>query len=324
MRKLFTKEQEEYIRNNYNKMSYGEIAEHLSVTSTQITGWIHNHISNKRDKREKYSKSDEKFILDNYKDMTYSEMSKILGKSEPTIRAKAERMGILKLREFNKNYFNDINSELKAYFLGFIFADGWVIYNKEARNYEFGMELQSGDRYILDTLNNEIGGVHNITHIEPCQKIINNHVANCGHHDVLRIYSKDIVEGLMDCGIVPNKTYNYMIPRFPMKYFFDFLRGYIDGDGCYCFHGNNVYMSLVCIDKNVLEWIQSILNDYGIVTHIYKDASKRLLYSLNCTNKSGMNKLVNLMYHDNCSLYLTRKYDKIKSLLRPSQPEMIG
>lgn len=313
---------EQFIRDNYMTMTQKELAKALgdNVTASNIQHWLRKNNLWK----EKYMFSDEiiKFMIDNYKTMKYSEIAKHVGLTERQVRGKLNNMGYTKIREFDKSYFHDIDSELKAYFLGFIFADGWVVHNIQRANYEFGMELQSNDKYILKSLNDELGGVHTISHSYPTTRVIDGVLANIGHHDTLRVYSKELVEDLINCGIVPNKTYNYEIPKFPMEYFFDFLRGYIDGDGCYSCSKGHIYMSLTCASEEVLRWIQSILSIYSISTNIYKE--KEFKYKLSCTDSNSMIDLVNLMYHNNHTLCLTRKYNKIKPLLVPSHSEMIG
>lgn len=313
---------EQFIRDNYMIMTQKELAKALGedITASNIQHWLKKNNLWK----EKYMFTDEtiKFMIDNYQTMQYSEIAEHVGLTERQVRGKLNNMGYTKNREFNKKYFYDIDSELKAYFLGFIFADGWVVYNEKRSNYEFGMELQSGDKYILEALNKELGNVHIISHSNPTTRIISGVLANIGDMDSLRVYSKEFVKDLISHGITPRKTYNYKIPKFPMEYFFDFLRGYIDGDGCYSRSNNHIYMSLTCASENVLKWIQSILNTYSISTNIYKE--KELKYRLSCTDNASMINLINLMYHDNYTLCLTRKYSKIKPLLVPSHSEMIG
>ena len=302
---------EEFIRENYLDMSQKEIAKALgeNVTPSDVQYWLKKNNLYKK----KYMFSDEAidYMVNNYNTMSYAKIAEHLNLTEQQVRGKLNNMGYTKLRKFDKNYFHNIDSELKAYFLGFIFADGWVVYKPESRNYEFGMELQSRDKYILEALNNEIGGVHNIVHKNPEIRTIKGVSANCGHEDCLRIYSKNIVEDLISHGIVPDKTHNYHIPSFPQEYFFDFLRGYIDGDGCYYSNGNNVNMKIVCASSSVLEWLQLILGEYYINTNIYHE--NELKHGLNCTNQNSMKVLINFLYHDNYSLCLTRKYDKIKT-----------
>ena len=72
-------------------------------------------------------------------------------------------------------------------------------------------------------------------------------------------------------------------------------------------------MHITCACSYVLEWIQQILQSYGINTYIKKE--KELKYRLYCTNTDDMRTLINFLYYDSCTLYLYRKYDKIKHLL---------
>lgn len=305
---------EDFIRENYMSMTQKEIAEYLGegVNCSDIQYWLKKHGLYK--KKYMFSEEDIRFMIDNYEDMEYKDIAEYLGLTERQVRGKLNNMGYTKLRDFDKNYFHNIDSDLKAYFLGFIFADGYIVCRPETRNYEFAMQLQSEDKYVLEAINKELGGVHKISHKNPKDKIINGVKTISGHTDVLRVYSKDIVCDLINNGIVPDKTHNYILPHVPDKYFFDFLRGYIDGDGCY-YNDNkgNVDINITCACKDILDWIKNILCNYSINTHIYKE--KDLKYRLVCTKQNDVKRLVNLLYHDNFSMCLSRKYNKIVHLL---------
>ena len=125
-----------------------------------------------------YTKEMLDYMIANYKTMEYSEIGKHLGLTSKQVRTKMSQLGYRKNRTFNNRYFEHIDNSTKAYYLGFIFADGWICANSKPRNYEFGMELQSGDRYILDKLNEELGGIHKIYHTEPSKVIICGKEAN--------------------------------------------------------------------------------------------------------------------------------------------------
>lgn len=310
---------EDFIRENYKTMTQVAMAQELgeNVTQADISQWLIKNGLIQR--RKRFSKEDVQFMIENYQDMQYKDIAEHLGFTERQVRGKLNGMGYSKERKFNKNYFHNIDSDLKAYLFGFIFADGYVAYNENTRNYEFAMQLQSQDKYILDILNKELGGVHDITHKNPQDKIINGVKTRSGHSDVLRVYSKDIVNDLMEHGVVPDKTHNYVLPKVSDEYLFDFLRGYIDGDGCYYNHHGNTSMHITCANVDILKWLQSTLDEYGILTSIYKE--KDLKYRLNCASKESIKMLVTLLYHDKFSLCLLRKYDKIKHLLdgRPNQ-----
>lgn len=304
---------EDFIRENYKTMTQVAMAKKLgeNVTQSDISWWLKSHglIQNKR----RFSKEDVRFMIEHYQDMQYKDIAEHLGFTERQVRGKLNNMGYSKTRKFNKRYFHEIDSDIKAYLFGFIFADGYVVCRKETRNYEFAMQLQSQDKYILDILNKELGDVHSITHKNPQDKIINGVFTRSGHSDILRVYSKDIVNDLMEHGVVPDKTHNYMLPKVPNEYFFDFLRGYIDGDGCYYDNHGYIGMHITCSSVEILEWVKLVLDEYGISTFIYKE--KDFKYRLHCTNKESVKTLVEFLYHDNFSLCLSRKYDKIKHLL---------
>lgn len=95
-----------------------------------------------------FTKEDIDFIKQNYSSLTYKEIGNKLGFTERQIRGKANNMGLTKLRTFNKHYFHKIDTSNKAYYVGLLFADGWIINNPKARTYECSIELQSQDRYI--------------------------------------------------------------------------------------------------------------------------------------------------------------------------------
>ena len=253
------------------------------------------------------------YMIANYEIMEYSKIAQHIGLTDKQVRTKMSQLGYRKNRTFNNRYFQNIDTPLKAYFLGFIFADGWVCANSETRNYEFGMELQSEDKYILDELNKELGGIHNIFHAEASKINICGHEANRGDSDILRVYSKPLVMDLISNGISTNKTQKDIIPKVSEEFFFDFLRGYIDGDGCYwstAQRPNCVYLHITCASKKVLEYLQERLFAYDIKTKIYTENDRK--HRLMCTNYDDMSVLINKMYYNKDALCLIRKIKLIE------------
>lgn len=253
------------------------------------------------------------FMANNYLKLTYKEIGNHIGFSERQVRGWLNNNGYVKNRKIRDDYFYDVDTPLKAYFLGFIYADGWVCTNEKTRNYELGIELHSRDRYVLEKLNDELGGLNKICHHEPEIRYIKGVRANSGHSDVLRIYSKPLVMSLIKNGIEKNKTQKDVYPVVSDNLFFDWLRGYIDGDGCFYNSRNKTIMNITCSTQKPLEYIKDKLRSYGITTVVYKEAPKK--YRLICTNKNSMSILVNRLYYRDGLFYLKRKYEKIKHLL---------
>ena len=55
----------------------------------------------------------------------------------------------MKRKEYNHSYFEKIDTEDKAYFLGFIYADGSIVTNKRNSLY---IKIHSKDQHILEDL----------------------------------------------------------------------------------------------------------------------------------------------------------------------------
>ena len=124
--KLFNENQEQFILNNYQTMSNEQIAISLggNFTRSQINSWL-QHRGIKRNglgciyKHSIFSQSDIDFIKMNYEFMTSAEIGCVLGFTAKQIRGKCCDLGLNgKRRQINDSYFENIDTSLKAYFLG--------------------------------------------------------------------------------------------------------------------------------------------------------------------------------------------------------------
>lgn len=115
----------------------------------------------------------------------------------------------------NHDYFKRWSSNM-AYILGFIVADGNI---QRDGNY-VKVEVKPDDVAVLNFISNEITPNYRLRQSRPSE---------------IRWYpaSKTIKQDLMKLGVIPAKTGNEIIPPgLPNKYFWDFVRGLFDGDGC--------------------------------------------------------------------------------------------
>lgn len=247
--------------------------------------------------RKLLSDEQENFVKENYMIMTYKEMSNLelfCGINEKQLRNRARGMGLKKTRAFDKRYFKNIDTREKAYWLGFIYADGWIVESSE-----FGIELHEKDKYILELLNSDLGDVHQITYRERTKEF--NGYEFTSYTNTLRIYSRDMANDLKNNNIVPRKTYSNIFPKVEDKFFFHFLRGFMDGDGCI----SDNLLFFTNANKEFLEHLQiHLLENYSIKGAIYKE--KELKYRL-LFNKHETEKILPKIYHDSGSHYLTRK-----------------
>lgn len=189
-------------------------------------------------------------------------LAEYFGVTVSSIDNKLKRLG-LTLKNKNRGdqyFFKVIDTEEKAYWLGFIYADGYVISNYENGNFELGIELSSIDVQHLHKFNRNFNDYYKITtrkrSMDSLTKLNDNvKLGRMNEMCNIRIYSKSIVEDLIFNGVVQNKTKSDIFPKIAdEKLFFHFLRGYIDGDGSYTIRKVKNHNSNYRIPKSFNNW----------------------------------------------------------------------
>ena len=310
-KKLFNQEQTSFIIQNYMSMTDEELANILNVETSQIHGWL-NYRKLYRTERAIFSESDKKYITAHYLTDSYKDIGDKLGYTARQIQGWVNNhfKGKVKIRDFNSDYFKNIDCSAKAYWLGFLYADGQVIYDEARRSYECSIQLQSGDIAALYDLNNRLGGIHQIEFKHREQQILDNPEISITNSYVLRIFSKELVSDLIKHNVIPNKTQSSIYPVVSKDLFFDFLRGYIDGDGCiyYNVKKNVVAVHITGAHEEVFKYLQTVLrDDYNISSGVYSETDRK--YRIMITGKNAM-KLLDLIYKDAATPKLERKYNK--------------
>jgi hypothetical protein len=208
---------------------------------------------------------------------------------------------------FNENYFEKINTEDKAYWLGFILADGCICRN------DLVIVLKESDENHIEKF------IKNIEGNNEYQIIDNNHF---GNHKCVRlsIRSKKIFSDLQTLGITPNKSLTASIPKnITNNLLRHFWRGVIDGDGFICEYnqqkGKYKYSYLgigLTGSKNVVdEFIDFIKNKLDIKLKLEKEKNVWRTKTA-CDNAI---KISSLLY-DNSVIYLNRKKEKYENYVQ--------
>ena len=118
---------------------------------------------------------------------------------------------------------------------------------------------------------------------------------------------------LLNIGLMPNKTKRIGSLKIPKKYFFDFLRGHLDGDGCIRKYQDSVYpnsqrlyINFLSASARHIKWLQRQINILiGINGSIRQKDS---VYSLDFAKKESLILLQHLYYKTNVCC-LKRKYN---------------
>src|SRR5258706_2989612 len=134
----------------------------------------------------------------------------------PIIR-KSRKVPYPRKYPINESFFEKIDSEEKAYFLGLLFADG----TNSIKKTEVKLALGEIDKHILSRLNN---------FFQPTKPLYFQK-SKLGRQNLYKliINSKKISYRLNDLGIVPNKTHKLIFPKYlDNNLLKHFIRGYFD------------------------------------------------------------------------------------------------
>lgn len=229
-------------------------------------------------------------------------------------RLKLKEIGLYEDRKkkyaCNEHFFDTIDSDEKAYFLGFLLADGCV---KNENILSIGLKHE--DRYLLESFKNLLESTYPITD----EIKISNFSPNGTEASYFRIRSKALCSKLKEYGIIPRKTFaaqfnpnNLISPQFINGY----LRGIFDGDGWVSIYESGKEIGF-CGTEAVCSGISSTLLSYLNVKSTCKPYSS--IYRLRVSNTHDITQIYNFMYQ-NASIYLKRKKDKMFQIADLNEP----
>ena len=208
--------------------------------------------------------------------------------------------------KYQQDIFETIDTPEKAYWLGFLAADGCNYQREQNASIIINIHQKDIDHLIkfqqFCNTNAEIK-----TYI--AQDGFSNQTPMCK----IVLNSKKISNDLVNKGIVPNKSLILQPPIIPEQFYKPFILGYFDGDGSISKTSQyNNYSISIQGTKEVLSWICDVL----------KWEAKLEKRNINSTNNSyyircgGTNKpyqILNQLYNS-CETHLDRKFKIYKTL----------
>jgi intein-encoded DNA endonuclease-like protein len=218
---------------------------------------------------------------------------------------------ILKRRKkysFDEDFFENIDSEIKAYYLGLIVADGSV-----RKGNVFALSLESVDAYLVEKLKETV----NYT------GVIYKSVYKTGIMHILCMTSEKMCIDLSKYGVVKNKTHVTFFPNIPEELHHHFIRGVFDGDGSIT---TNVMISCsfdMTGNIDLISKIKSILEDKCDLNNI-KYSLKTNCDNIKTISYGGTRQLCRIreyLYKD-ATIYMQRKQVKMFSVVEYSEPPM--
>lgn len=199
----------------------------------------------------------------------------------------------LQKNDVDNSVFENIDTEEKAYWLGFMYADGYVISNSNT----IGLGLAELDVDHLEKFKSFIKYKGNIRRRERYKSVS------------IEFRDFKMKDDLIKKGCIPNKSLILKFPNediLPPSLHRHFIRGYFDGDGCIC----NTERTL-CVDLiGTYDFLEKVCD----ISNISKDR----IYKLNKNSKNfrivlgGKNDILNFInyIYKNSNIFLERKHNK--------------
>lgn len=232
---------------------------------------------------------------------SHVKIGKLYNVHRETVRRNFKKFNLISYNYHNEskhniNKFSEIKTEEDAYWLGFIYADGYV-----SNENNFEVSLQKSDKEHLEKLK---------IYLELTTKI------SVDNYRCRLIYKNKIfVNNLKNLEVVPRKSLILKFPydKIPDELVRHFIRGYFDGDGCISIYEKQKLTMVSKILSVSLLGTEHFLNgvrkyspiEFG--KYVKNNGSENTLV-LSTAHKKGFI-FIDWLYQ-NSTIYLDRKYKK--------------
>lgn len=244
-------------------------------------------------------------ILELYnKGLNIAEIAEVTGCDRTNISHRLKRLGIKIQRDYSKtrrsrinklavdeDYFEYIDTEGKAYFLGIMYSDGSVTKNQ--------IYLKLKDEDVIQQFKRELKTEAPIKRIETPWDAYR-----------IQVSCQRLCHHLIKHGCVPNKTRVLQVPKLREDLYRHFIRGFFDGDGCLQLQ-DKIYhcrFDLTSASLQFLEQLRPIITAKAKTNGSLQKETKYDVWHLNYSGHQVI-QIMDWLYEDS-NFYMKRKHDK--------------
>lgn len=244
-----------------------------------------------------------KQVEDKY-ELSHPTMTKILKDVPKYTKAKLNNPNM------KEHFFQEINNEASAYFLGLLISDGNVFKDSTGRQASISITLDLKDEYMLKKFKEVLQTNTSIAYDG----------RGCGQ---IAVRSNIMAEDLAKYGVVSRKSYSTYLPQISKEMMPHLIRGIFDGDGSIMAKpnpnndGHNRFLHSIsfCGTHQLMEDISNcILENLGIKATVY-DYKDRKLSELKIQSIHNIAKFGYWIYI-NATIFLNRKKDIFNDFLK--------
>jgi intein-encoded DNA endonuclease-like protein len=206
----------------------------------------------------------------------------------------------------NETYFHEINTEEKAYWLGFLYADGYVG-NEKFNNIIFSQKKSDANTVIQFAKDIDYSG--KLREANPGDQSFENSQPQI----VCNFSSKQMATDLRELKMYPNKSLTMSdMPLIDEKLIRHFCRGYFDGDGSIyehvrSYYKNHVYKQYVVSIIGTIPFLTKMQKAFPVKSVLHDSHTPEMKYLQVVKNES----IVSLYYYfyKDATRFLQRKKD---------------
>lgn len=236
------------------------------------------------------------------------EMAAIFGCSKYTIERQLHKAGIKLVNhhnslKFDNTVFDCIDTEEKAYWLGFLYADGNI--SSTLNNVELSLSAQDSEH--LEKFRVFLKSPNQIKISEVSVK--GKKYKRCR----LTVTNKYFKQQLIRLGCYPRKTTLLSLNRgifAKPELIYPFIRGYVDGDGCISYTRTGRLEIKIMGSPLFLAEIKDIFPEFGTMT---QDKRRNSCIRIICCTANKADKVLTKLYKGS-TIYLERKFNRLAVL----------
>jgi len=240
----------------------------------------------------------------------YTDIKEKLNIGERSIAKILDSKGIIRRRpsEYTRKYtadytfFDKIDNEYKAYWLGFLYADGYISEKDKNNSAHVSLYLKDEDEQHIELFKRVMRAENPLEHRDYTTPLGKKN-RSCG----ITIRHEHLVNSLIDKGCVNNKSLILTFPtreQVPEVYVSHFIRGYFDGDGCISKTKNNRFSFQMC---GTYEFLTGVLDFLGVSQKLHQGKNKeKNNYSFIIKGNKQIERLMRILYNDS-HIFLKRK-----------------
>lgn len=208
----------------------------------------------------------------------------------------------------NINIFEKIDTEEKAYWLGFLCADG----NVSSKEDKIELSLAEIDFHHLEKFRDFLGITNKICYRERTKAYR------------ISFRSQKCKQDLINLGCVPKKSLILQFPteqQVPQSLIRHFVRGYFDGDGCFSNTDKTFSIGIISTEsflKDLLKVANGVINTNNQIFSASDGGAKKYVFS----RSIDVYNFLNWIYKDS-SVYLDRKYEKYLDYMENGSKKLV-